>query len=123
VVAQGNQAQVADTAVVRVTSIPVSIVTVAPASASVLVGQLLQLSATTADSAGNVLSGRTVTWASSNTVVATVSSTGLLTGMATGTATITATSEGTSGTAAVTVTVAPVATVGVSPGAPSVVIG
>ena len=107
----------------RVTPIPVSIVTVAPAPASVLVGQLLQLSATTADSAGNVLSGRAVTWASSNTVVATVSGTGLLTGVVSGTATITATSEGTRGTAAVTVTVAPVATVGVSPGAPSVVIG
>ena len=123
VVATGNQAAVADTALVRVTPIPVSIVTVAPAPASVLVGQLLQLSATTADSAGNVLSGRAVTWASSNTVVATVSGTGLLTGVVSGTATITATSEGTSGTAAVTVTVAPVATVGVSPGAPSVVIG
>jgi uncharacterized protein YjdB len=123
VVATGNQAGVADTAVVRVTLIPVSIVTVAPAPVSLLVGQLLQLSATTADSAGNVLSGRAVTWASSNTVVATVSGTGLLTGLATGTTMITATSEGKSGTAAVTVTVPAVATVGVSPGAPSVVIG
>jgi len=123
VVAKGSQAGVADTALVRVTPIPVSIVTVAPAPVSVLVGQLLQLSATTADSAGNVLSGRAVTWASSNTVVATVSGTGLLTGVVSGTATITATSEGKSGTAAVTVTVAPVATVGVTPGAPSVVIG
>src|SRR2546430_7071981 len=123
VVARGNQGGVADTAVVRVTPVPVSIVTVAPAPASVLVGQLLQLSATTADSAGNVLSGRPVTWASSNTVVATVSGTGLLTGVATGTTTITATSGGKNGTAAVTVTVAAVAAVSVSPGAPSVVIG
>src|SRR5438309_547533 len=117
VVATGNQAAVADTAVVRVTPIPVSIVTVAPAPASVLVGQLLQLSATTADSAGNVLSGRAVTWASSNTVVATVSGTGLLTGVVSGTATITATSEGKSGTATVTVTAVavPVASVAVSP--------
>src|SRR5204863_532930 len=107
----------------RVTPVPVTTVTVAPASASVLVGQLLQLSATTADSAGNVLSGRTVTWASSNSLVATVTSTGLLTGLATGTTTITATSEGARGTAAVAVTVAPVATVTVSPGAPGVAIG
>src|SRR5256885_1790772 len=123
VVARGNQGGVADTAVVRVAPIPVRTVTVAPASASVLVGQLLPLSATLADSAGNVLSGRPVTWASSNTVVATVSSTGLVSGLAPGVATITATSEGMSGTAAVTVTVAPVAAVSVSPGAPSVVIG
>src|SRR5437762_1769684 len=123
VVAKGNQAAVVDTAVVRVTPVPVTTVTVAPASASVLVGQLLQLSATTADSAGNLLSGRTVTWASSNSLVATVTSTGLLTGLATGTTTITATSEGAGGTAAITVTVAPVAGVSVSPGAPSVAIG
>src|SRR2546423_927465 len=123
VVARGNQGGVADTAVVRVAPIPVRTVTVAPASASVLVGQLLPLSATLADSAGNVLSGRPVTWASSNTVVATVSSTGLVSGLAPGVATITATSEGMSGTAAVTVTAAPVAAVSVSPGAPSVVIG
>src|SRR2546429_5204498 len=123
VVARGNQGGVADTAVVRVAPIPVTTVTVAPASASVLVGQLLQLSASTADSAGNVLSGRTVTWASSNSLVATVTSTGLLTGLATGTTTITATSEGARGTAAGAVTVAPVATVTVSPGAPGVAIG
>ena len=123
VIARGTEAGIADTAVVRVAPIPVMTVTVAPASASVLVGQLLVLSATTADSAGNVLSGRPVTWSSSNTTVATVSSTGLLTGVASGAATITATSEGKSGTAEVTVTVAPVATVTVSPGAPSVAIG
>src|SRR5213595_3502732 len=120
VIARGTEGGIADTAVVRVAPIPVTTVTVAPASASVLVGQLLVLSATTADSAGNVLSGRTVTWASSNSLVATVTSTGLLTGLATGTTTITATSEGARGTAAVAVTVAPVDTVTVSPGAPGV---
>jgi acid phosphatase len=50
------------------------------------------------------LAGRTVTWASSNTTVATVSASGLVTGQVAGTATITATSEGQSGTAAITVT-------------------
>src|SRR5207248_1929259 len=125
VVAKGNQAAVVDTAVVRVTPVPVTTVTVAPASAGVLVGQLLQLSATTADSAGNVLSGRTVTWASSNSLVATVTSTGLLTGLAAGSATITATSEGKSGTATVTVTAVavPVASVAVNPATPSVAVG
>src|SRR5207253_9396851 len=58
----------------------------------------------TKDAAGNTLTGRIVTWASSNTAVATVSGSGLATGMAGGPATITATSEGQSGTAAVSVT-------------------
>jgi len=72
-------------------------------SATVGVGATVQLTATLKDAAGSVLTGRTVTWASGNTAVATVSSTGLVTGVAAGHATITATSEGKSGTAVITV--------------------
>src|SRR5713101_955695 len=82
---------------------PVASVTVAPPTASVLIGQTVQLTATTRDANQNVLTGRVVTWASSNTAVATVSSTGLVTGVAQGQATIMATSEGKSGTAAIAV--------------------
>src|SRR5205814_4107300 len=53
--------------------------------------------------AGNVLTGRTISWTSSNAAVATVSGTGLVSGVAAGSATITATSEGRSGQAQVTV--------------------
>jgi hypothetical protein len=67
------------------------------------VGQTTQLTATTRDANNNVLAGRAVTWSSSNTGIATVSSSGVVTGVATGSATITATSEGKSGTAAITV--------------------
>ncbi len=77
-------------------------VTVAPSPDTLLLGSVVQLKATTKDSAGNVLTGRVVTWASSNTATATVSGTGLVTGLAAGAATITATSEGQNGTAAVT---------------------
>src|SRR6266566_4752608 len=83
---------------------PVATVDVTPAAASVQVGQTVQLTATLKDATGNILTGRTVTWASSNTSTATVSATGLVTGVAPGPATITATSEGKSGSAAVTVT-------------------
>jgi len=78
------------------------------------------LSATTKDVLGNVLTGRTITWGTSNSAVATVSQTGLVTGVAAGSATITATSETKSGTSTVTVTQAPVATVTIAPTAPSV---
>src|SRR3989441_12229619 len=100
------------TAAVTVTvppPVPVASVTVAPAT--VLVGVTVQLTATTKDAAGNVLTGRTVTWATSNPAVATVNFTGLATGVAAGQATITATSEGQSGTAAITVSVLTFATV------------
>jgi len=85
--------------------VPVASVTLAPASVSVGTGQTAQLAATLKDSSGNVLTGRTVTWASSNTGVATVSG-GLVTGVTAGGSTITATSGAVSGNAAVTVTAA-----------------
>src|SRR5439155_18687991 len=68
----------------------------------------------------NPLTGRTVTWSSGNTAVATVSASGLVTGVSAGAATITATSEGQSSTAAITVTSIPVAAVTVSPASASV---
>ena len=111
------------TASVTVTPVPVASVSVAPATPSVTVGLTVQLTATTRDANNNVLTGRTVTWSSSNTGIATVSSSGVVTGVAAGSATITATSEGKSGTASVTVTPVPVATVSVSPATPSIIVG
>src|SRR2546425_4244381 len=111
VVATGHPGGVADTAVVTVTPAPVTSVMVTPTSASVLQGQTLQLTATIKDSAGNVLSGRAITWTSSNSGVVTVSGSGLVTGVAAGSATITAASEGQSGTASISVANVPVATV------------
>src|SRR5438876_8579252 len=72
------------------TSAPVSTVAVSPASASVAVGQTVQLSATPKDASGNALAGRVVTWASTAPAVATVNGSGLVTGVAAGAATITA---------------------------------
>jgi len=85
--------------------VPVATVTVSPTTATLQVGGAAQLTASTTDSAGNPLTGPTVTWTTSNSAVGTVSESGLVTGVATGSATITATSEGKSGTAAITVAV------------------
>jgi uncharacterized protein YjdB len=103
------------TATISVTAVPVSSVTVSPSSAALRVGGTVQLGAVTQDSANNVLTGRSVTWSSSAPGIAGVSASGLVTALAAGSATITATSEGKSGTAAITITVAPVATVTVTP--------
>src|SRR5439155_683790 len=111
------------TASITVPPVPVATVAVAPASASVNEGQTVQLVATLKDASGNTLTGRTVTWASSNTAAATVSSSGLVTGKVAGAATITATSETVSGTSAITVVHVPVASVAVTPASASVPAG
>lgn len=85
---------------------PVATVTIAPTAASIQAGQGTTLAATLRDVNGNVLTGRTVSWSSSNTAIATVAN-GAVSGVGQGTATITATSEGRSGTATVTVFGAP----------------
>ena len=104
VIVSQSRGTLADTALVSISAVPVASVTVSPAAASVTAGQTVQLAAVTRDSAGNVLTGRTVTWTTTNSGVATVSATGLVAGVATGSATVTANSEGKSNTAAVTVT-------------------
>src|SRR2546426_2526492 len=123
VIATGHPGGKTDNATVTVTAVPVASVVVTPAVASVPVGGAVQLSATTKDSVGNVLTGRQVTWASSNSAVAATSGSGLVTAVAAGVATITATSEGKSGIATVTVTVVPVASVAVTPAVASLPVG
>src|SRR5216117_3154619 len=109
-----------DTASVTVTCPgTVAAVVVSPTVVSVPAGQSLQLTATPEDSAGNPLSAWTVTWASSNTAVATVDGNGVIAGVAAGSVTITATSGGGSGTSDVTVT-NPISSVLVTPAAASV---
>ena len=84
--------------------VAVSTVVVSPATATISAGGTQQFTATLLDAAGNTITGRTVTWSSSNMAIATVnSSTGLATGVAPGTATITGTSEGKTGAATLTV--------------------
>jgi len=114
---------VSGTAALTVTSDPVSSVDVTPSTATIDVGQAVQLTATPRDAAGNALTGRAVSWTSSNTSMATVNASGRVTGVAAGSVTITATSEGVSGTASVTVTFVPVASVDVTPSTATLDVG
>ena len=82
----------------------VTTVTVAPSSASILVGATTPLTATVRDASGNVMTGQTIVWSTSNAAAATVNSNGVVTGVAAGSATITATCAGKIGSSAVTVT-------------------
>ena len=99
------------TASATVVSVPVLLtvktVTVSLSLASIVANTTSQATATLRDSLGGILTG-TTTWSSSNTAVATVSSTGLVTALAAGSATISGTSSGKVGSAALTVTAVPV---------------
>src|SRR5688500_10598418 len=101
----------------------VATVDVSTPQGAVVIGQTSQLSATTRDASGNVLSNRTVTWSSSSTTTATVSASGLVTGVAPGSATISAASEGKTGSSLITIIAAPVATVTVSVGSATILVG
>lgn len=90
----------------------ISTIEVSPATASKQVGQTQQFTAVAKDAGGNVISGVTFTWSSSDTAVATVNNSGLATAVAVGTATITATAGGKSGSATFSVTPIPTYTVG-----------
>jgi hypothetical protein len=84
---------------------PIASLTVDPASASLEVGQWIELTATLQDAEGNPLFDRVITWSSSAPSVAVVTQTGLVVGLAPGgPVTITATSEGHYATASITVT-------------------
>lgn len=87
------------------TTEPAAVATVAvtPSSVSLERGDMQQLSVKLYDASGNELTDRTVSWLTSDSLVATVSSAGLVSALAAGSATITAKSEDVSGAAAVTV--------------------
>ncbi|CAN5796606.1 hypothetical protein BH23GEM5_BH23GEM5_08010 [soil metagenome] len=94
-----------------VTLVPISRLVVVPGTATIQVGNTVDLDAVALSAAGDTLTGRTVTWTSTDTTIATVSGTGLVTGVRIGTVTIRATSEGQTAEASITVTAAPTAPV------------
>lgn len=90
------------------TNVPVTGVTVAPTTVSLVLGATTQLTATVAPSNAT---NKNVTWTSSNTAVATVNASGLVTAVASGMANITVTTQDGAKTAICATTVtAPVAT-------------
>lgn len=95
------------TATVTVNPEPVAAVTISPNTVSLEIGDSSQLSAAPKDGAGNLVTGRRISWSTSNEGIAAVSPTGLVSGTSEGTATISATVEGVSATTTVTVNAPP----------------
>jgi uncharacterized protein YjdB len=87
---------------------------VTPARSDLHVGDTMQLTATPRAAGGTAAGGR-VEWTSSDPAVATVSATGLVTALAAGGTTITALCDGVKGTAQISVSRVPVASVMVEP--------
>jgi parallel beta-helix repeat protein len=81
----------------------VASVTVTLAASSLQVGQTTQATAVARDGSGATISGASFTWSSSNTAIATVSTSGLVTAKASGSASITATSGGKTGSQSLSV--------------------
>lgn len=118
------QDQVTGTATVDVVQVPVQSIAISPAGAqTVFQGLTLQLAATVKDGNNNILTGRTISWTTSNPAIATVSSTGVVTGAALGNAQITVECEGVTSSVSVTVLPRPVASVGLSPNPGTVKMG
>lgn len=94
---------------------PVASVSVTAATTQISVGQQIALNFVALDAQGAALTGRTVTWTSSNALVATVTTTGIVSGVSPGTATIMATVEGKIGSTVITVQAVQTACAGATP--------
>ena len=79
-------------------------VAVSPSSPSIEEGETQQFSATAYEADNTEITGKTFTWSSSNTTVATISTSGLATALDAGSTTISAEVDGKSGSAMLTVT-------------------
>jgi uncharacterized protein YjdB len=94
---------VAGNATVVVRLVPVASVVVTPANPTIGEGKSTTLSARLTDAAGNILTGRTITWTSADPRIVTVDQFGVVRGVRKGSVVITATSEGKLGTTTVKV--------------------
>ncbi|HEX5871789.1 MAG TPA: Ig-like domain-containing protein, partial [Longimicrobium sp.] len=90
---------------------PVATVDISGMPAALYVGADAPLSATARDADGEALSGRTISWISADSTIASVSAGGMVTGRRVGETVIVATSEQKSATALVRVTLEPPAAV------------
>jgi len=108
-----------------ITVAPAAVASVAmsPTSATLVVGQTVQLGAQPRDASGRRLDGRTVTWSTNRSDVATVTSTGIVSAVSPGTATITASTEGRNGTSTIVVQAPGVSRLEVTPASASVEVG
>ena len=103
------------TIAVTVSQRPIALVRISPPAGNVAVGGTFTLQGEALDGTGELLPNRLLEWSSSAPAIATVNASGVVTGVSVGQATISATGEGKTGTALITVSPTPIATIAVSP--------
>jgi len=113
----------ADTVPVDIGSAAIANLSISPATTTLSSGATQQLTALATDADGNVLTGRSVGWASSDESVATVSTSGVVTGAKAGNATISAMAEGINANAAIRVVAGSAKNVAIHPGSIGLVAG
>jgi len=82
-------------------------ISITPTSKTIGIDGTVQLSAVCKDETGKIITCPTLSWLSSDDLIATVSSTGLVTGLKEGTASITASAEGKTGISIISVSTTP----------------
>lgn len=92
----------------------VATVSVSPATLSLVQDESAPLVATALDAKGSIVLGDSARWSSSAPQVASVTAAGVVTGVASGTATVTAMTQGRTGSAVITVSPPPVASIALS---------
>lgn len=102
------------TMVLTVTQVPVASISLEPQTVRMYPSQRAALLATLRDSAGHVLTDRSITWLSSDITVASLSSLGIVTAVSVGQSTITAAVDGHKASSLVTVIQEPIKSVEVS---------
>jgi len=110
-------------ATIRVTAGSVSRISITPGSIGLVAGSTRQLTVSLTDAAGNPLAAQPVTWSTSSTSVATVTSAGVVTGVHTGSATIHASLNGATGSANAAVSAGAVQNVSVAPASTTIATG
>ncbi len=111
------------TAVIIVPPPTASQLTITPATATLVLGETVNLVAVLRDASGQVITGRPVAWKSSDLNVAYAAAGGLVTAAGLGSAVVTATSEGLSASAGITVVRAPVAAITLVPATLAMTVG
>jgi uncharacterized protein YjdB len=121
---RATQGEISGSATLTVTNLAIVSIAVTPANPSVALGTQQQFHATGTYSNGSTLDiSNSVTWASSSSAVAIISSAGVATSKAVGQTTISAASGGVSGSTVLTVTPAQLVAISVTPPSASIPLG
>ncbi len=107
----------------NIVNVPVAAIMVSPDTVTMQVGQTQKLVVLLQDSVHHELTGRLISWQSTDEAKAVVSNEGLVTAKAMGKVIITATCEGKTDEVSITVTLVPIASIIVSPNTTTVAVG